>query len=119
MDDLKREVAGKGKPLFLIDDEEDALVFETDHILEKLYEQVEIKNIFDQCMQVEHEFSIKHNYSINQFIISDFKEKLLNHVKLFKRLYIEFVLPMEQELISNLLVSFKLVNEGALFCSDF
>ena len=117
MDELKREV--KGKPLFLIDDEDDSLLFETDHILEKLFEQVEIKDIFNQCMQVEHEFSIKHNYTINRFIIKDFKERLLSHVELFKPLYIEFVLPMEEELINNLLVKFKLVNEGALFCSDF
>ena len=47
-----RSIATKnGRPLFLIDDEDDpGKVFETDHILQKLYDQVELKEIFQKCL---------------------------------------------------------------------
>ena len=37
----------------------------------------------------------------------------------FKEIYEKFVYSMENEIIDNLFIKYRLVNEGELFCSDF
>jgi len=43
--------------------------------------------MFENCLKIEHKYSILHDYKINSFIVPDFKEKLLNHVDHFTELY--------------------------------
>ena len=50
------------------------------------------------------------------------KDKLtrfLDQADILLDLYSKFVYTMERDLIENLLIKYRLVNEGELFCSDF
>lgn len=107
----------KGKPSFLADEEEDYTIYDTDHVLERLYQQVNIKELFETCLRTEHRYSIKHEYEINYHFHPT--EDYTKNAALYKELYIRFVHPMEEEMIHKLLIKFRLVNEGELFCSDF
>jgi len=110
----------KGRPRFLVEDAEDDQVFDTDHVIQKLYDQVDLGNLFKKCLEVEHKFSILHDYELNKHIIdlADLKN-VLHLSQYFKELYLQFVHPMETDLKEKLLKKFRLVNEGELFCSDF
>lgn len=117
----------KGTPRFLADEEADdhLATYEPDHVIQDLYNRVDttIKNLFEKCMSVEHEYSILHKYNLNQHILKlkgdEGITELLHLSKYLKPLYLEFIEPMESDMKSKLLIKFRLVNEGELFCSDF
>ena len=89
---------------------------ETDHIIQTLYDQVNLKEMFEACIKTEHNYSILYNYSLNiHFYQLDI---VMNYSENFEDLFIKIVKPMESDL-RRLLIQYKLVNEGELFCSDF
>lgn len=64
-----------------------------------------------------------HEYKMNSHIIKlstdeDLKQ-FLKMAKYLKDIYNEFVYKMEDEIRSKLLMKYKIINEGELFCSDF
>ena len=84
-------------------------------------------------MKVEHKYSILHDYEFNQHIIGlrvikehpllAYRDEDIKHflelTPYFCDLYLRFIHPMEADLKDKLLIKFRLVNEGELFCSDF
>ena len=75
-------------------------------------------------MEVEHEYSIQYKYTFNSHLITKLQKDsdiidLLKMSKYMKDLYLDFIYPMEKEMKDKLLIKFRLVNEGELFCSDF
>ena len=122
MDSLQKKE--KGRLRFLLDDDRaDQGTYETDHIIQKLWEQVDLPNLHKQCLEIEHKYSIMHEYKMNSHIIKlstneDLKQ-FLKTAKYFKDVYLQFIYPMEEEIRSKLLMKYKIINEGELFCSDF
>ena len=81
--------------------------------------------MFEDCLKKEHDYSILYKYTFSKFIIEvnnsdQIKEFLdLNYAQYLLPLYQQFVFPMEVELKKKLLIRYKILNEGELFCSDF
>ncbi len=81
--------------------------------------------MFTDCLKKEHEFSILQKYTFSKFVIdinsegkiSEFLD--LKYADCLIDLYLTFVYPMECELKQKLLIRYKILNEGELFCSDF
>lgn len=135
MENLKKTLK-TGKPKFLADeDADDGDLYAPDHIIQKLYDRADekIKGLFEDCMKVEHTNSILHAYEFNQHIIGlrltkdhtllDYHQEDIKHLleltPYLQDIYVQLIHPMEQELKDKLLIKFRLVNEGELFCSDF
>ena len=81
--------------------------------------------MFKDCLIKEHEFSILHKYEFSKFIIDIKSEGKISefldskYADYLTSLYLTLIYPMECELKQNLLVRYKIINEGELFCSDF
>ena len=64
-----------------------------------------------------------HEYKMNSHIIKlstdEDLRQFLKTAKYLKDVYLQFIYPMEDEIRSKLLMKYKIINEGELFCSDF
>jgi hypothetical protein len=50
------------------------------HIIQKLYDEINIKSYFEECLKAEKEYSIDMNYKLNDHIIGakeEFAKKLI------------------------------------------
>jgi hypothetical protein len=56
-------------------------------------------------------------YNLNSHFYSI--EDVLKYSEYWMDLLTKFVLPMERDLVNELLIPYKLINEGELFCSDY
>ena len=72
--------------------------------------------MFEACIKAEHNYSVLYNYKFNIHFYN--LETIMKYSEHFVDLYINVVKPMESDL-RKLLIKYKLVNEGELFCSDF
>lgn len=81
--------------------------------------------MFTDCLKKEHEYSILQKYSFSKFVIDIYSEGKIseflneNYSQYLNPLYQKLIYPMESELKKNLLIRYKILNEGELFCSDF
>lgn len=120
-----RETLKNKRPRFLIYDENDTnfVAVDVDHIIQTLYDMVDIKGKFDECLRAEHEFSILKQYKFNPFMVkigsNEELKAFLSLAEHFKELYDKVANTMETEMIERLLKKYKLINEGELFCSNF
>ena len=92
------------------------------YIIQQLYDAVDLKGMHEECLRTEHRYSIMHDYKFNKYICPLDESKFGDILKMapkYGNIYKDFVLAMELELKDQLLIRFKLVNEGELFCSDF
>ena len=72
---MKKKV--NGVPKFLADEKEmyeNLNVVDCSHVIQKLYDQVDIKNMFTDCLKKEHDYSILQQYSFSKFIIDIYSE---------------------------------------------
>ena len=101
------------------DGDEDKKVMETEHVIQTLFDDVKGKldGIHQECLETEHKNSILMEYSFNQHILKI--PEVFEFSEYFMDLFSKFVLPMEHALKSQILIPYKLINEGELFCSDF
>lgn len=73
----------KGIPAFLADEAEDDVVpMETDHVIQKLYDAVNIKKLFEDCLLAEKRYSIDMDYRLSETILGskeDFAKTLIEN----------------------------------------
>ena len=102
---MKKKV--KGIPKFLADEKEQYEkldVIDCSHVIQKLYDQVDLKNMFKDCLIKEHEFSILHKYEFSKFIIDIKSEGKISefldskYADYLTSLYLTLIYPMECEL---------------------
>lgn len=95
-------------------------IHESDHILGKLYRNVDCKTLYKLCIEGDHTRSVNLEYSINWFILGDERSFRTGQVPDWHQhtchAYEKFVIPLEEEL-HKIMVQYKILNEGELFCT--
>jgi len=91
-------------------------IIESPYILGKLYRGVDCKSYFKKCIEGDHKRAVLLDYKVNPFIIGDASRVPEWHEHL-KIAFEEIVVPMGNEL-KRIMVSFKIMNEGELFCTN-
>ena len=76
--ELKRLAEKKGMPKFLLDDRDDQYESEIplhvdpekEHVIQKLYDMVDINQLHENCLRIEHKYAVKLDYVISDFFIN-------------------------------------------------
>lgn len=91
-------------------------IVESQYVLGKLYRGVDCKAYFKKCIEGDHLRSVKLDYKVNAYILGDTKKvpEWHQHVKIA---YLDIVRPMQED-IKRLMVTYKILNEGELFCTN-
>lgn len=93
-------------------------VIESQYVLGKLYRGVDCKAYFKKCIQGDHLRSVILDYKLNTYILGDGRSsKIPEWHEYLKNAFLEIVVPMGQDL-KRLMVTFKILNEGELFCTN-
>lgn len=93
-------------------------VIESPYVLGKLYRGVDCKSYFKKCIQGDHLRSVVLDYKLNTYILGDGRsQKIPEWHEYLKNAYLEIVVPMTLDL-KRLMVTFKILNEGELFCTN-
>jgi len=95
-------------------------VVQSEHILGKLYRQIDCKTLYKVCIEGDHDRSVLLNYTINWSILGDertFRKDMIPIWHQYLRfVFKEYVVPLEEEL-QKIMVQYKILNEGELFCT--
>lgn len=91
-------------------------IIESQYILGKLYRGVDCKRYFKKCIEGDHKRSVVLDYKFNHAILGDDRKVPEWHEHL-KVAFEEIVTPMITEL-KRIMVTFKIMNEGELFCTN-
>lgn len=93
-------------------------VVESPYVLGKLYRGVDCKSYFKKCIQGDHLRSVLLDYKLNVYILGDGRgQKIPEWHEYLKNAFLEIVMPMTHDL-KRLMVTFKILNEGELFCTN-
>jgi len=112
---LKRLVEKKGRPRFLVDDRYDPYESEmpinfnpeNEHIIQKLYDMVDVNALHQNCLRIEHKYAVMLEYTVSDFFINlNFNdsldtegiENILNfacYIPHFEEIFEKLVWPME------------------------
>lgn len=91
-------------------------IIESPHILGKLYRAVDCKQYFKKCIEGDHLRSVCLEYRFNSAILGD-DRKVPDWHEHLKVAFEDIVHPLVTEL-KRIMVTFKIMNEGELFCTN-
>ena len=92
-------------------------VLESPHILGRLYRGVDCKRYFKKCIEGDHRRSVALDYKLNQAVLGAGRGSVPEWHEHLKVAFEEITVPMTVEL-KRLMVTFKIMNEGELFCTN-
>lgn len=104
-------------------------VYQSEHVLGKMFRHVQIKEFYEQCTRTEYIQSIKYNYKVRPLLLSYFKDAtqfgqpedlgigLGDHLEHLLFAYQRIVAPMTRQ-IKEIMRTNNLINEAEMFCTD-
>jgi hypothetical protein len=91
-------------------------IVESKSVLGKLYRAVDCKVFWKRCLEWDHKQSVELDYKLNEFIIGDTKKIPEWHEHL-RFAFEDIVVPLGHE-IKRLMITYKILNESELFCTN-
>ena len=91
-------------------------IVESPYVLGKLYRAVDCKVYYKKCIEGDHKRSVLLDYKLSTYIVGDFKKVPEWHEHL-RFAFEDIVLPFSNDL-KKLMITYKILNEGELFCTN-